>query len=112
MQQFKQYVSLEDIKMHLNIDLQFKDDDYYLLSCIEVAQDALRNHLNVDNLSEVEVEDEYNHGTHLPVSLIHAIKLMVGNLYNNRESVAPIQMYELPKSYDYLLTPYKKYSIV
>lgn len=35
---------------------------------------------------------------------------MVGNLYANRESVAFAQSYELPKSYEYLLSMYINYN--
>jgi uncharacterized phiE125 gp8 family phage protein len=36
-----------------------------------------------------------------------AILIMLGNLYENRESVSAIQSYERPQSATYLLTPYR-----
>lgn len=37
------------------------------------------------------------------------MKLFVGNMYANRESIAFAQSYELPLSYKYLINLYKNY---
>jgi len=42
-----------------------------------------------------------------PASVKAAILLMLGNLYQNRESVASTQSYERPQSANYLLNPYR-----
>lgn len=42
-----------------------------------------------------------------PASVKAAILLMLGNLYENRESVAGTQSYERPQSATYLLTPHR-----
>ena len=35
------YVTLEETKKHLNIDESFKDDDVYINSLVQVAEDAV-----------------------------------------------------------------------
>jgi hypothetical protein len=42
-----------------------------------------------------------------PAGVKAAILLMLGNLYENRESVANAQSYERPQSATYLLTPHR-----
>ena len=46
---------------------------------------------------------------HLPI--IHAMLLMIGNLYANREPVAFGTVVKLPYSYEYLIGLYKHYEI-
>ena len=40
------YVPLDLAKKHLNIEEDFKEDDEYILSLIEVAEAAVRVHVN------------------------------------------------------------------
>ena len=42
-----------------------------------------------------------------PAGVKAAILLMLGNLYENRESVSSVQSYERPQSATYLLTPHR-----
>ena len=49
-----------------------------------------------------------NHGK-FPPTLMQAMLLLVGNYYNNRESVAFTGVSELPQSYLYLLSLYQNY---
>ena len=44
-------------------------------------------------------------------ALLSAIKLLVGDLYNNRESVAFAAPHEVPRTLHYLLQPYRKYDV-
>lgn len=98
------YITVDDLKKHLNIDPEFTDDDNYLLSLIQVSQAVVQRHicsLLVDLLDE---------GGNLPFPLRQAILLYCGNLYSSRESIAfggsPV---EVPFSYGYLLDLYKNY---
>lgn len=95
------YVTLEEAKRHLQIDSEYDGDDSYINSLIEAAEAAVANHLKFDSLDDVSPE--------LPLPVKHAILLMVGNLYANREPVAFTQSYRVPLSYEYLLGPYVKY---
>lgn len=96
-------IKLELIKKHLNIDADFTDDDSYLLSISEVAQDIVQKHIDCTFDEIVRSEGA------LPASLLQAVLLMIGNLYNNRESVSFTSATEIPHSYDYLLSLYKNY---
>lgn len=99
------YIELNDIKKHLNIDLEFVDDDNYLEYLEQVAEDALAKHID-RNLSEVAEEN----GGVLPPALIHAMKLFIGDMYQSRESTAfGSSPTENPFSYRYLTGLYTNY---
>lgn len=99
------YITVEDIKKHLNINDDFKGDDEYLAYLITVAEDAVSIHID-RNLSEVADEN----GGELPAVLIHAMKLFIGDMYQSRESTSfngsPT---EIPFSYTYLTSLYRRY---
>jgi len=96
-------LSLEQIKKHLNIDNDYNADDLYLLDLATVAEDATKQHLNIASFSDISVAGS------VPASVIHAMLLMVGNLYANRESIGYAAVYKIPYSYEYLLSLYKNY---
>lgn len=98
------FLSLEEIKKQLNIDPQFTDDDQYLEALEEVAEKAVEKHIDMN----LEVLASKSGG--LPSPVLHAMKLMIGNLYENREPVAYSGAVEVPLSYQYLLSLYKNYS--
>lgn len=96
------YVTIDEIKQHLYID--FEADDAMLADMIQASEDIIQKYLNT---TFEDIIDEYGS---LPISLKQAIKIMVGNLYANRESVS-FNAYpsKIPYSYEYLLQPYKSY---
>ena len=97
------YVTLADLKQHLRVE--YTADDSYLTALIDVAEAAIGNELGKP-LSDYSAD-----GT-LPTPLQHAIKLLAGDLYNNRESVAFATPHEVPRTLDYLLQPYKVYNVL
>lgn len=97
-------LDLEIIKKHLNIDSDFCDDDNYLVALAEVAEKAVEKHIDTKLEDIAEEEDD------IPSPLLHAMLLMIGNLYANRESVSYSTAVEVPKSYDYLLSLYRNYN--
>lgn len=94
------YLILEDLKKHLNVE--HNEDDCYISQLGDVAEQALANQL-CQPLEDVLVEGQ------LPSPLLQALRLHVGTLYNNRESVVGGNVHELPMGYDYLITAYKQY---
>ena len=98
------YLNINTLKKHLNIDKCFHDDDEYISSLGDVAEQMVNEHIN-DALEQI-VED--NDGK-LPMPLKHAMMLLVGNLYQNREGIAFGTATQIPHSYEYLLFPYKNY---
>lgn len=98
------YLTLAQIKKHLNIDTQFTEDDEYIESLAEVAEQIVAQHLKQDL---AVIASDYN--DKLPRPIVHAMLLLIGNFYANRETVAFASTNELPLSYEYLLSPYVEY---
>lgn len=96
------YIDLEIVKKHLNIEPDFLDDDEYILSLIEVAEQAVRVHCNEDFATLAE-----KNGGCLPAPIEQAELLLIGQLYQNREPVGKGS--ELPLSYTYLIRLYQNW---
>ncbi len=95
-------LNLNEIKKHLNIDNNFTDDDDYISGLINVVEIMVVRHLDYNSISDIESR----YGA-VPTPIIHAMKLLIGNLYMNRESVSVTSMNSIPNSYEYLLSMYK-----
>ena len=98
------YLNLDILKKHLNIDDFFHDDDDYITSLGDVAEQMVATHLD-DKLSIIANDND----GYLPMPIQHAMLLLVGNLYANREGIAFGAVNDIPHSYDYLLAQYKNY---
>lgn len=98
------YIQLDLAKKHLNIEDDFIEDDEYILSLIDVAESAVRVHINEDFASIAE-----KNGGCLPSPILQAALLMIGNLYQNREAVGT-KTQELPFNYRYLIDLYRNYN--
>ena len=96
------YVEVIDIRKYLN--LPFCDDDLLLADLEEAAEEVLAGHLNVESLSQYE-----DSNGELPAALQTAIKTIVANIYQNRESVSYGQPYRVPYQLEYLIQPFKNY---
>lgn len=100
------YLTLPQIKKHLNIDDYYEGDDTYLTSLGDVCEQIVAEHLQRP-LSELVVNGD------LPTPIIQAMLLFLGTLYMSREHVAFGQAYQIPIScsntFDYLLHPYINY---
>ena len=99
------FIQLYQIKKHLNIDEDFHLDDEYLVDLSIVAEQVVQKHID-NNLDELCAENDGE----LPSPLMHAMLLVIGNFYANRESVAFASSSEIPLSYSYLLDLYKNYN--
>lgn len=97
-------ITLEQIKKHLNIDDDFTADDEYLMSLYAVAADLVQKHIDI-TFDELTAK----HGE-VPMPLLHAVLLIIGNFYANRESVSYANVSEVPMSAKYILTMYRDYS--
>lgn len=96
------YLTIDDVKKHLIID--HDDDNRYIADLITVAEDAVKTDLNLNSLSELEDETGM-----LPASVLHAMLLLIGSLYSNRESVTYGTPHTVPHSYEYLLDLNRQY---
>ena len=92
-------ITLDEIKQHLNLEKDWQGDNQYLQSLIDAAKVVVQKHIcdNIDGVKEGE-----------QIPLFHAIKLLVGTWYMNRESLSNLQKGN--HSYEYILSLYKNYS--
>lgn len=97
------YLTLEQIKHHLNLDYYFIEDDQYLMDLARVVENAVQKHIDTP-LSDLE--EDYT----LPAPLIHAMLLLIGTYYAKRESIVFASAQAVPQAYDYLLDLYKNYN--
>lgn len=96
-------IPLELAKKHLNLDEDYTEDDEYILGLVAAAKGAVEMALNasLDRLAE-------ENGGEVPMAIIQAILLMVGNLYQNRE-ITGSKVAALPYNFEYLINLYKHY---
>lgn len=99
------YITLNQLKSHLNIDSDFTADDNLLEMYGDVAEAVVQRHLCI-LLSEL-----VDGGGVLPPPIRQAILFYAGNLYNARESVSfGTAPQNIPFTYQYLLDLYKNYA--
>lgn len=97
-------LDLSLVKKHLNIEPEFTDDDFYICNLIEAAEEIVKNHVMPDSPDDLLDEN----GDYLP-NVRHAILLLVGTFYANRESVAYGIPNKVPHGYEYILQQLKTY---
>lgn len=93
-------ITLHEIKQHLNIEADWHGEDSYLQSLIDAAKVVVQKHICEDDIDGMSEEQKK--------PLIHAIKLLVGTWYMNRESLSNLN--SANHSYEYILSLYKNYS--
>lgn len=98
-------VSLELIKHQLNIDMDYTEDDTYLLQLCQVAENAVIKEL--DLRCPEQMLDEQGE---IKADIQHAILLLVGSFYANREAVTYGLPNKLPYAFQYLLDLNHDYS--
>jgi uncharacterized phage protein (predicted DNA packaging) len=94
------YLTLNELKKQCVIDLDFHDDDEYLESLGDAAEELVQRHINT-LLSDVAAKHDGN----LPAPLKHAIKMIVEYFYNNRGSDSTT----IPEAYFYMCNMYRKF---
>ncbi len=99
------YLTLKDAKQHINVDEEYTHDDGYITSLIAVAEEAVMRHID---RPLAELLDE-NGG--LPPPVCHAVRFLVGQLYANREPASFANAYEVPYTYGFLVSLYKRYTV-
>ena len=92
-------ITLDEIKAHLNIEKDWHGEDQYLQSLIDAAKVVVQKHI-CDDIDGIKSEEQ--------TPLAHAVKLLVGTWYMNRESLSNLQKGN--HSYEYILSLYKNYS--
>lgn len=97
------HIELEDIKKHLNLDEDYTDDDSYLVYLESVAEQLVEKHI------DKTLEDMIAEEGEVPKPLLQAMLLMIGNFYDNRESVSYGNAIEVPNTLQYILSMYRDY---
>ena len=91
-------------KKQLNLEPGFTEDDKYIVGLIEMAEQAVRTHVNEDFESIAE-----KNGGCIPAPLFQAMLLLIGTMYQNREVVGTRSV-KLPYNYEYLIELYQNYN--
>lgn len=97
------HIELEDIKKHLNLDADYTDDDSYLVYLESVAEQLVEKHI------DKTLEDMIAEEGEVPKPLLQAMLLMIGNFYDNRESISYGNAIEVPNTLQYILSMYRDY---
>ena len=97
------YLNLELIKNHLNLQ-NFSDDDKYLQHLGSAVEFVVERDID-KKLSKIAEEN----GGEFPPSLIHAMLLLLGSYYANRENISYASCVEVPKTYAYICDLYRCY---
>lgn len=92
----KTYVTVDELKRHLNID--YEEDDVYLGELLAAAESAVELYLQRP-LSEL-LDDSGN----LVADMRMAVRLLAGGYYANREPAAFAAATEIPYGLSFLLT--------
>lgn len=97
-------MSLALFKKHVRAD-DFTDDDELMQHYVDAAEAHVIQATNrtADELQQLG-SGEY------PAQLKQAVLLLAGHWYNQRESVAGVQMHEVPDALQALIKPFRKLS--
>lgn len=99
-------VDLALLKKHVNAD-DFTADDTYLQHLLDAAEAHVIAATN-RTVAELMVPGPTIGTTVLPAQLQHAVLMLAGHWYNQRESVSGVQMAEVPYTLQSLIKPYRK----
>lgn len=92
------YTTLQEAKRHLNLtDDIFTEDDGYILDLIRTAEEAVSLRLNRPLASCIDRST----GKLMP-SVSHAVLLLIGTWYSQREATSPQQVKAVPLAFDFL----------
>lgn len=99
------YLTLAQCKQHLLVDSTFTDDDSYITALMDVAEAAVERHLDRPLPTLAGASGS------LPAPVTHAMLLIVGNLYANREPAVMASVNKVPYTLEYLIGLYQKHNI-
>lgn len=94
--------ALSLLKVHVRAD-DFSEDDAYLQHLLDAAEQHVADNTNRSLADLVELG-----GGELPMPLTHAVLLIAGHWYNQREAVGSASMAEVPYTLTALTKPYRK----
>lgn len=99
------YLTLAEIKKHLNLDTEFIDDDAYLTALATASEDVVSKYIDYP-LAQLE-----NAEGGIPEALKFGMLLWIGTIYSVRESVSAVNMNTVPHSMELLMDLYRDYKL-
>ena len=97
------YVTLDEAKKHLRIDQSYSGDNTYIEFLIGVAEKVAEKYINT------ELSTLVDEGGKLPLDLQMSILFYVADLYANRESITYGEAKSVPRTFEFLLAPFRNY---
>ena len=94
-------VDIALLKQHVRAD-DFSSDDEYLAHLLEAAEEYVCRSTNCTSDELILADGK------LPATLQHAVLMIAGHWYNQREAVSGAQMSEVPYTLQALIKPYRK----
>lgn len=99
------YIDLDALKHHLNLDENFDADDLYLMGLRDAAEEVVAKYINYP-LSQLEDEEGK-----LPASINHAMMLWIASMYAVRESISTATLTPVSHSFELLCDLWRNYKI-
>ena len=99
-------MNISQLKRQLKIEEDYLDDDIILQFYLDVAEPAAINFLNYDTKSISGIT-----GSTMPMPVQQAILILASHLYINRTPVSFGQPYVIPYTLEWLLMPYKYFTV-
>lgn len=100
-----EYLTLDEIHKHLNIDSAFTDDNEYLESLATASEDVVSKYIDYP-LQQLEDADG-----DIPKALKFAMLLWIGTIYAVRESASSVNATVMPHSLEMLCDLYRDYKL-
>jgi len=102
-------VLLEDFKRHLNIDVNYQDEDTLLSALLESSQEIIESELGYKILEFNNIDSEFYREDGIPKSIDLAIYILGATMYNNgRENeIIGSKVVEMPFGVKRIVSPYK-----
>lgn len=95
-------IDLDLFKKHVRAD-DFADDDVYMLHLLEAAEASVVRATGRPATELIECN-----GGFFPVELKQAVLMLAAHWYNQRESVAAVQMHRVPEAFQTLVKPFTR----
>ncbi len=100
------YVTLDEVKRHLNIDSAFTADDALICAYASAAEGAIAADLDLSGLDALA--EQYGE---LPQPVRLAILMLAAHFYASREPVVyGATVAAVPLTLEYLVAPYRRFS--
>jgi hypothetical protein len=99
-------MNISQLKRQLKIENDYLDDDIILQFYLDVAEPAAISFLNYYTGSTTGIT-----GNLMPLPVQQAILILASHLYLNRTAVSYGQPYVIPYSLEWLLQPYKNFTV-